>query len=78
MHTQQETDLLLSEVIELKDKFNVHGVVVGSLEKHGEELLVDTKFVSEVVKECGGKTKVTFHKASDLTSRLPKTVKMLA
>jgi copper homeostasis protein CutC len=33
--------------------------------------------MKEVVKECGGKMKVTFHKASDYTNNLCETAKIL-
>jgi copper homeostasis protein CutC len=68
----------LEDIIELRDRYQVHGVVVGSLEQHGTELLADTAFMREVAKECGGKTKITFHKASDYTTNLSETIKTLS
>jgi copper homeostasis protein CutC len=53
-------------------------VVVGCLKQHGTELLADANFMSQVIKECGGKTKITFHKASDYASDLSQTIRTLS
>jgi copper homeostasis protein CutC len=66
--------LLLEEIIELRDRFKMNGVVVGGLEQQSEQLLIDTAFMEAVVRECSGKTRVTFHKASDLTPDLSQAI----
>jgi copper homeostasis protein CutC len=34
--------------------------------------------MNQVAKECGGKTKITVHKASDYTTDLPETIRTLS
>lgn len=67
----------MNDIIQLKDRFKVHGIVVGGLQKHDDTLTIDKYLMEQVMKQCGEKIKVTFHKASDYTSNLYEVVKIL-
>ena len=67
----------MNDIIQLKDRFKAHGIVVGGLQKHDDTLSIDRYLMEQVMKQCGGKIKATFHKASDSTSNLYEAVKTL-
>lgn len=68
----------MNDIIQLKDRFKAHGIVVGGLQKHDDTLSIDRYLMEQVMKQCGKKIKVTFHKASDSTSNLYEAVKTLS
>lgn len=70
--------MLVDDVIELRDRYRVQGVVVGGLEGNGGEVGIDRGLVELVRQECGNKMKFVFHKASDQTSSLSSSVKLLS